>query len=232
MRWVPAPSCSPAACRMAPAPYQPHKLPLHLPSTLQCKPVRIHVRCGRRLPARLAGHGLPPGVADRKAGCWWDSILEHRSLPLGPSPSHTFLSPLPPLQCCSARRRCCASLEACLAVLLVAWWAGAATTATVYGTSADSASPPLHRSAARTSVWAMGWAQCGLWALSVAVACACRRAARHRALADELSGKGRSWAPGVGGGAPNEACQVYKLLQWRSFEAASSGSLLPLLQCH
>jgi hypothetical protein len=50
-----------------------------------------------------------------------------------------------------------------LGVALTAWWAAAAATATAYGVRADQASPPLPRQAARTAVWAMGWAETGLW---------------------------------------------------------------------
>lgn len=54
-------------------------------------------------------------------------------------------------------------MESLLALFLTAWWLAAAAVATIYGTRADGAQPPLPEQAARTAVWAMGWAEAGLW---------------------------------------------------------------------
>ncbi|KAL4422271.1 hypothetical protein ABPG75_008468 [Micractinium tetrahymenae] len=73
--------------------------------------------------------------------------------------------------------RCCAALDLFIAALLVPWWFTAAVIATVYGVRADSANVP--HQGARTAVWALAWAQTGLWLLSVLVALATRRACRR-----------------------------------------------------
>ncbi|KAL4422273.1 hypothetical protein ABPG75_008470 [Micractinium tetrahymenae] len=73
--------------------------------------------------------------------------------------------------------RCCAALDLFIAALLVPWWFTAAVIATVYGVRADNANVP--HQGARTAVWALAWAQTGLWLLSVLVALATRRACRR-----------------------------------------------------
>ncbi|KAI7838643.1 hypothetical protein COHA_007570 [Chlorella ohadii] len=82
-------------------------------------------------------------------------------------------------------RRCCGCCEGWLSLLLTCWWIAAATTGTIYGVRADNASVPEHD--ARTAVWAMGWSEVGLWALSAVLAFASRRAAKRRMSETELT---------------------------------------------
>lgn len=61
-------------------------------------------------------------------------------------------------RCCAA---CCASIELWLSGLLIVLWCAASGAATAYGLRADDAGEP--QQGARTAVWAMGWAEAGLW---------------------------------------------------------------------
>lgn len=61
--------------------------------------------------------------------------------------------------------RGCRFLAALAATLGLLWWIGAATVGTVYGTQADDAQYPSKDY--RTATWALGWANVGLFALTL-----------------------------------------------------------------
>ena len=160
---------------------RPPLCPALPPTPPQRQPVRLHIcrhccqpgRLGPSLPlpgTQSLAHQQPCTAARRApaASCTACSA-PHQQQSICRAAAHPLCclrlaAPLPPLQCFPRRCcRCCASLEVWLAALLAAWWTAAAPAATVYGTRADGATPPLPEHDARTAVWAMAWCEVALW---------------------------------------------------------------------
>ncbi|KAI3424714.1 hypothetical protein D9Q98_008103 [Chlorella vulgaris] len=81
------------------------------------------------------------------------------------------------MQLCSGRHRHIPVCEVMVCVLALLWWIGCSITAMIYGQNADDygnssvsgyAQVLKDKEGWRTSVWALGWAQVGLWAICAA----------------------------------------------------------------
>ncbi|GAB4815434.1 hypothetical protein N2152v2_002480 [Parachlorella kessleri] len=66
---------------------------------------------------------------------------------------------------CFKDARCCAVMEGMLGAIALLWWIGAAVTCTIYGLQANDDHVP--KQGWRTAVWALGWAEVGLFAFTL-----------------------------------------------------------------